>query len=311
MNWRRPNSRLVERPDSQDVVSEIAERTLRAAGAVGKLPTPIDDLIRAAKVVEEEDSPSVVERFASLLNEKRRSLFKSAFQKIRGIADLRERVVYVPSKDKPPRVRFAKAHELGHQVITWHHVNSDEMMPFHQDDNKSLSPEVERLFDFEANFFASEVIFQGRRFTTKVRDFQPSFDAVFLLSEMHGASKQATLRLYVEEHDEALASVEYLPCKFVLDASGLPILRTPRIITSVSFRQKIGEVQVPPSLAADHVWGEARKLSQVCDGEITLTATQGSVRLQWQAWWNCYALMVLLRRKPSLSVVRSLLTPVK
>ncbi len=187
------------------------------------------------------------------------------------------------------------------------------MTPFHQDDNRSLSPdvEVERLFDREANVFASEVIFQGRRFTAKVRDFRPSFDAVFLLADTHGASKQATLRRYVEEHDESLAVIEYLPSNFSVDAGGLPVLRKPRLITSPRFRQTVGDVQVPQSLDWDHPWGDARKLAQVCDGEITLTASQGSVHLQWQAWWNSYALMVLLRRKPSLSIVRSLLTPIK
>src|SRR5882724_2811745 len=175
MYRRKAGSIVAQRPDSQDEVSEIAERMLRAADAVGKLPTPIDDLVRAADVVDEPESPGLIERFASLLNEGRRNLFRSTLQKLRGIADLRERVVYVPN-DTAPRVLFAKAHELGHQVLPWHHVNTAEMVPFHQDDNRSLSPEVERLFDLEANFFASEVIFQGRRFSAKVRDFRPSFD---------------------------------------------------------------------------------------------------------------------------------------
>ncbi len=116
MYQRKAGSIVAERPDSQEEVSQIAERMLRAAGAVGKLPTPIDDLVRAAEVVDEAESPGLIERFASMLNEGRRNLFRATLQKLRGIADLRERVVYVPN-DTAPRVLFAKAHELGHQVL--------------------------------------------------------------------------------------------------------------------------------------------------------------------------------------------------
>src|SRR5438309_11450927 len=97
-------------PDTSPELITLADRALRRAGALGQLPTPIEDLIRAANVTSETDAEGVVQRFLSTLNEQSRSWFKSALQKMRGIADLRQRAIYVPP-DKAPRQLFASAHE--------------------------------------------------------------------------------------------------------------------------------------------------------------------------------------------------------
>lgn len=297
-----PNSRLIISPESAPEIIKIADRALRAAGARGKLPTPIEDLIRAAKITDERDAEGVVKRFLSSLNEGRRAFFRSSMQKLRGIADLRERAVYVPS-DTAPRERFAKGHELGHQLLYWHHVNTDRESTFYADDDKSLSPWVRDLFDVEANLFSSEVIFQGREFTTLARDYRPSFDAVFLLADLHGASRQATLRRYVEAQDEVLAAISYLPSRYDADEEGHAALRAPRFFGSPRFVQKYGDVQLPTEIGPGHPWGEARRLKEVCEGDIDLDCGGVPIRFWWQAWWNTYTLLVLLRRRPALGLV--------
>ena len=91
----------------------------------------------------------------------------------------------------------------------------------------SLQPDTEKLFDAEANFFASELIFQGHRFRTRALDYRPSLDAVFHLADAHGASRQATLRRYVEDHDEMLAVAASLPSRYQTDPAGNPVFRRP------------------------------------------------------------------------------------
>ena len=49
------NGGFILRPESAEEISKYAKRTLRAAEAVGKLPTPIDELLEAAQVRESED----------------------------------------------------------------------------------------------------------------------------------------------------------------------------------------------------------------------------------------------------------------
>ena len=299
------SAKVICRPDSAHDISKIADRILRASGAVGALPTPIDNLIQTAKVEDKTDVGNILERFFATLDEKSGQLFRSGLQKLRGIADIRERAIYVP-QDTVPRLLFVKAHELGHQVIPWQQVHTTRGDSLYYDTDITLSPEAQEMFDIEANFFASEVIFQGRRFTTLARDYKPSFDAVFVLADLHGASKQATLRRYIEEQDEIVAAVSYLPSLYEADNNGATVLRSPWLFASPKFHQKYGDVQLPTKIKSAHPWAVARDCGEICDGEIELTCGNGPVRFQWQAWWNSYALLVLLRRKPLLSLSRFL-----
>jgi hypothetical protein len=41
-------------------------------------------------------------------------------------------------------------------------------------------------------------------------------------------------------------------------------------------------------------------------GEIDLERDGRAERFQWQAWWNGYTLMIMLRRRPALGVLRRL-----
>lgn len=296
---------IIVSPETAPELIKIADRALRVAGARGKLPTPIDDLIEASNIIEDHDTEGVVRRFMSLLNDSSRSFFRSSMQKLRGIADLRERAVYVPA-DTAPRERFAKGHELGHQLIPWHHIGSDRVASFFQDNEYTLSPFVQDLFDVEANFFSSEVIFQGKRFIQRARDFRPSFDAVFSLADQHGASRQATLRRYIGAQDEVIAGVSYVPSRYY-SIEGLPTLRSPWFIASSRFVQKCGVVRLPAEVPPDHPWAAARQSNAICNGEIDLSCGGGVLRFQWESWWNKYALLILLRRRPSLGFVGRIL----
>ena len=285
---------ILDRPGSQAELIALAENALRGAGAVGRLPTPIGDLIAAARVGAVAEPEVVRERFLAGLSVSARAGFASIWQKLRGIADLRDRVIYVPPTASLPRDLFAKSHEFGHQVIPWHTV------PIYHDDDRSLSQEAEACFEHEANFFAAEVIFQGRRFRTRALDYRPSLDAVFRLADEHGASRQATLRRYVDDHDEAVAAVTYLPSRYTADRQGNPILWKPWLVASPVFRRRCLDLQLPEQLPAGHEWAAARDLGGRCDGDIVLGCGAVPTRFEWQGWWSGYSLTVLLRRPPTL-----------
>ena len=125
---------LIFRPESAEEVSKYARRALRAASAIGELPTPIDDLLAAAKVGNLKIDEDVKERFFASLTGPSKQAFETMWQKVRGIADLRKRVAYVDENTSQPRILFAKGHELGHSVLPWHTVD-----PVHLDDEKSLN----------------------------------------------------------------------------------------------------------------------------------------------------------------------------
>jgi Zn-dependent peptidase ImmA (M78 family) len=284
----------IHRPDSQTEIRKLADRALRRAAAIGKLPTPIDDLIAAANL-RNEDSDDAKVRFAARLSNEARSIFTGLWQKIRGIADLRNRVVYIPRDTTLARERFAKAHELGHQEMPWQQFD-----PGYFDDDFSLRHDAREIFDREANFFAAEVIFQGEGFRTKARSYTPRLDAAFALADEHGASKHATLWRFVEDQDEAIAYLPYWPINRLLDARGKPVLRLGNPVVSTKFREKFGNLSLPPRLETDHPWTSAREDDVMREGEIRFE----NVDFEWQAWWNSYTLFVLLRRKPIISLHR-------
>lgn len=295
---------LVPRPESTKTLSELAEEILLRAGAAGVLPTPVDELIKAADLAAPADPTLHLERFLASLAATVRDEWSNAIQKVRGIADLRERAIYVPADVNGRRERYVKAHELGHQSIPWHHVNGAYR---DDDDSLRLGTETQELFDREANCFAAEVLFQGRRFQRRARDYRSSFEAVFTLADEHAASRHATLWRYVEEQDERLALVSFWPSHYSVDDEGYPVLRRGKSVGSPRFVQSYEALEVPEAISTGHPWVAARDLGVICDGDIALTSEGLGVRFEWQSWWNTYGLFVLLRRRPIFKVVGKLL----
>jgi Zn-dependent peptidase ImmA (M78 family) len=280
---------------------ELAEHSLQKAGAVGVLPTPISDLVRAASITEINSLDSLRKGFLSKLKKKSKETFGVMIQKVRGIADLRERVNYIPTTSSAPRDLFTKSHDLGHQVIPWHKID-----PAYLDGDLSLSSKVEVEFEQEASFFASEVIFQGKFFRAQALDYTPSIQAAFKLSDSFGASRQATLWRYVQEHDEAIAIAQYYPMDAV-DDYGNKIFRHWKTVPSYKFERKYRDIELPPKILTNHPWAATRDINDICDGIELLVCGDSRYEFEWQAWWNNYVLLIFLRRKPKLSIVGKLL----
>jgi hypothetical protein len=296
-----PKQKIAVRPESEPKLSTLVRKLLREANAEGVLPTPLDRLFEVARVKNIAELPDE-EAFLKTLSDKVRGFFISAKQKLRGIADIRERASYVPSDpNNIGRERFAKGHELGHNVIPWHNVD-----PAYLDDNESLGPNAKGRFEHEANFFSSDVIFQGAGFRSRARDYTPNFNAIFKLAHYHGASRQATAWRFVEEQDEAIALLQYYSSK-AIDEYGNPVLAIWRSVGSPEFNRRFPNVDTPHTLRTGHPWVAARDMSRICDGNEALLCDGQNTVFEWHSWWNSRALCVLIRRKPMLSVVGSLL----
>jgi len=290
-----PKQKIAVRPESEPRISALVCKLIREADAAGILPTPLDRLFEFSKVTNIEELPD--EKFLRTLSEKAKNFFISAKQKLRGIADLRDSTTYVPRDPNTGRERFAQAHELGHQVMRWHHID-----PAYLDDNESLGPNAKTTFEHEANFFGAEAIFQGSNFRTIARDFRPSFEAIFTLADRHGASRQSTAWRFVEEQDEALALLQYYPTN-AIDKDGNRVLGVWCSVGSEAFNRRFADIDVPQLIRTGHPWVAARDINQPCDGNEDIVVDGRNITFQWHAWWNGYTLIVMLRRKPVLSVV--------
>ncbi|MCK5613846.1 hypothetical protein KAR91_68915 [Candidatus Pacearchaeota archaeon] len=300
MSAKNQNSFFI-RPETEKEVSELSEKVLKKADAYGVLPTPIDEIIEAEKISSVDDMEALEDGFLSKLTRKSRDTFKSMIQKVRGIADLREKVNYVPKADNHVRSRFPKAHELGHQVMPWHTVD-----PVYVDDKHTLSPDIEDEFDREANFFASEILFQGKLFRTEARDYKPSFPAIFKLADRYGTSIQSTIWRYVEEQDEKIAVAQFYPGR-AIDNEGNPVLRLWKVVCSPRFFKKFGGINIPSPIRTGHDWVAARELDVVCDGNGIFNCEGSDCPLEWYSFWNGYTLIVLLRETPTFGVIGRIL----
>jgi IrrE N-terminal-like domain len=296
--------KIYVRPDSELEIAEHASRLLTRGDCLGVLPTPIDRLYDLAKVREVELDRSEASSILSRFSEHAKSLVMGILNQVRGAADLRKRIVFMPQDDTRPRIHFARTHELGHQVLPWHRVNEDFL-----DNDQTLSPRIKSRFELEANLFAAEVIFQGVRFQEMARQYRPDFASVMQLASRHGSSKHATLWRFVEAHDEALAGITYYPINKDPSPEGMQAgFVIDKVVRSAAFVKRYGSMTFDGYLDFRHEWAQARTTGrQPVLGEIPFSLEGRIEPFLWESFWNNYCLMVLVRRRPILRSVARLL----
>jgi hypothetical protein len=267
---------------------------------LGVLPTPIGQLYEVAQIEEVEldrsAGASIWRRFSAAAKE----LIKSALDQVRGAADLRRRVVFIQQSGWQPRILFARAHELGHQAMPWHRMNPDYL-----DDDHTMGSRIKAVFEREANLFAAETIFQGQRFKEIAGGYRPAFSSIFELAYNHGASRHATFWRFVEDHCDALAGLTYWPNERMVARFGVaPGLSLDiNVLHSLSFTKKIGVVTFPGWLERSHPWAQAWVTGEVAEGETPIMVSGLPSLFLWEAYWNGFCLLVLVRRRPLLRIV--------
>ena len=107
----------------------------------------------------------------------------------------------------------------------------------------------------------------------------------------------------MEEQDEVVAAVAYWPSQHAQDAAGHPVLRRGKVVGSPQYFEQLAGLRLPVELRTGDVWLAAREHGHLCDGTLLLPCRSTRVRLHWEAWWNTYSLLVLLRRRPMLTAI--------
>jgi hypothetical protein len=217
---------MLEDLDSAPEIARHTELLLRRAGADGRWPTRVDEIVQASRLSEPEES--LLSRSVLLEAPKhlRRAIQRLGPGKIRALLDRRERAVYLdPAIENRGRRSFLRLHEVVHDLLPWQQDLA------YADNDGTLSASTRRLFEQEANQGAAELLFQGQRFTQMAGDFRVDMAAVCQLASDVGGSLRATLRRFAETHHGVV-------CGLVLDPS--PIGTSP-----MRYRRK--EVSQSPS----------------------------------------------------------------
>jgi len=289
-------------PDTKQDLEEIADNLLQRSGLYGVLPTPLDVLSEHAGLTCIKDLPEK-ESFIKTLSEKGKRQFESALQTLRGIADLRDDVIYLPKGQTDVRERFAHSHEISHHEIPWH--NTDD--PYF-DTKFTLSAEIQNGFEREANYLGAELIYQGDHFRRMALDYKANMGTAIMLAEEHGASYHATIWKLVEVQDEKICVAQYYPVKHGPQEG---CFRLEKTIGSENFNKKITAVDLPNIISAEHDWYSAVSLGEMPRGTINLLVDGHSRIFEWSAWFNQYTLFVMLRDKPRLHKIGKIIKPNK
>ena len=110
------------------------------------------------------------------------------------------RALYLPDRKRilidesipKPKHRWLEAHEIGHDILTWHH---DMMLG---DDDLTPTAAVHDKMEAEANFAAGSLLFLGDRFVNECRDCTPSIATAQKLKKRYGNTFTTTLWRMIE-----------------------------------------------------------------------------------------------------------------
>lgn len=232
----KPDDSSLQAHELANVIRQ-AQRLLKDADAIGRFPTPIDDLMAAAKVTVIEDEILDESMLRRLADKARAGLaigvnvIKSAFSKVLGLFEANERLVILDKEVPAPRRAFVKLHEAGHGSMP----HQTSMYALMHDCNQTLDDDTKDLFEREANVFASEVMFQGDVFRDHALSSAFSVKHAMSLATKFGGSNYATFRRYVNVSPRACCLMVVEP-EALIGSGGRHEVR--RIIASKSFAER-------------------------------------------------------------------------
>jgi len=272
--------------DGEQEIGKIARNVLVGSKAWGKLPTPVDQIVSYAELqVATGVDLSKVEPgfFTAKLHSLQRAL-----SKVLAAVDLREKTIYLDLSQRPERQRFNKLHETGHKALTWQRDTY-----IHLDDENSLDPDTDELFERQASWFASDALFQLERFEDEAAKLPLTIKSPLALSKLFGGSRHACLRRYVEKSKKRCA---------------LLVLKKPQTngefhaeirnyFQSPSFTSEFGVLQWPSKFGLDFQFMKEVKFGARLHekGQIALAIASGEfIEFSYHYFNNTYNVFVLL-----------------
>jgi IrrE N-terminal-like domain len=236
--------------ESEREVAKYADLLLRKAEAVGRFPTPVADLVSAAKL--EIARESALERigldalYRRLPNALKLTpdVLKRAASKVLGLLHRPDRMIHLDPTLHPKRKTYITIHEVGHEFLP-HQRSTFKIL---EDSDSELDSETQDLYEREANVFASEVLFQGARFAREAADSHLGIKVPVELSKKYGPSVYSAARRYVSTHAAPCALIVFDPAVELIGVG--PVIQLRRIVPSRTFRRQFGD------LSLNDTWGE-------------------------------------------------------
>jgi len=242
-------------PDQLRAVEERARALLDRASAWERFPTPVADILSAAKLKVAPHSafdPAVIMAFLRTKAAQAAQVavnVKTAIAKMFGIYDGGDNVIHIDGTVGETKQTFVKLHETGHHELPVHR----KLFRIFQDCEKNLAPEVADQFEREANNFARFALFQGDTFAKMAADCACEIKTPMRLAKKFGASIYAASREFARSHYKACVVYVLEPIEVCEKSGAEATVR--RIEPSPSFRAQFG-CPSDTVITLDHKLGE-------------------------------------------------------
>jgi hypothetical protein len=274
-------------------IDRLADELLRTAEARYKFPTPVNDIVEAQRIqlVRDEESlfsPAILAQAPKFLREQVRA-FKHKM--LAGLVRS-DRTVHLSPDGLEVQKRFWTCHEVGHDLC-------GPSQTVFLDSTETLAPAVRELFEREANYAATRLLFQGDIFQEEARGFASCFLSVKELGEIFGASIHSTLWLFVETAITPMAAL-VLRSPVTLENQVRFGIKT--VYESGGFARDFNLRDDPPLRLSslDHpdlkdALDYLQRTGEAGEGELTLSTRWGEeTRLNFELFTNSYTYFLLL-----------------
>jgi len=253
-----------------------AKSLLDRAAAWDRFPTPIDDILAAARV---RVSPVSIFEPASILaylkDKAARAAadivgaaftVKSALSKVFGLYDGDDELIHIDQTVGETKQNFLKLHEAAHHDLPTHR----KTFRIFQDCEQTLAPEIADQFEREANNFARFALFQGDRYARLAADCALEIKSPMKLAKQFGASIYAASREFARTHHRSCIVYVLEPIKYVAPHGARAQVR--RIEPSPSFAAQFGRPQ-DLVITVDHPLGRLLPIGRRMTRPTTLSMT--------------------------------------
>ena len=177
-------------PVSIKDIHKVTYDILKQSKSFGVFPTPVDKIVQFAEL--HVDNTTGLHDIPNHYISKKIDSITRIMSKVFGALD-RKKIIYLNPDILDVKKRFVKLHETGHHSMPWQRATFDYV-----EDQKTLSPDVLEIFEAEANFYASAVLFQMEIFKDIAGSLPLELKSARWLAKHFGASVHAATRRYVE-----------------------------------------------------------------------------------------------------------------
>jgi Zn-dependent peptidase ImmA (M78 family) len=289
----KPDDSLLT-PHQLRTVQKHADRLLREAAARHVFPTPIADIMAAAKLTVVEDElldENTLRKFMAMAKSGLATL-KSALSKVLGLFESNDRLVFIDKTVPKPKKPFVMLHEAGHGYMP----HQSKAYGLVHDCEQTLDPDITDQFEAEANVFASETLFQGDIFTKMAADSDFGIKVPMDLAKKFGASNYSAFRRFTKTNGAACCVVVLNP---VQTGPAGYYAEVRRVIASISFDQMFDTVPLAREINKQHPLARAvphGKMRMVGRRELSLVDRNGDQRVVFAEAFNTgHQIFILMR----------------